>query len=444
MIHIYLFIGLSVSLAWAQMPKSVSEMCLDVSKSASTINLSVFDPLNDEEGMAYIEKQFEEKEDLYRSFILLSSPSVRVAEMVTRHNLIKGMRSFCQLNPKDHSLSVLLQDSRTCMKDFFSKLEKKQTNFSAHLQHIGPKIEQLKTAEKSFEILCQTVKFPKEVCGTTSLGFTSLIAPSEEAPFTTVGHEVVRISTDARLVKLSEKLYFYLLDLFENAAAAKSVKGRDIFSDLLSFFMKNNYSKTEARQLSLYFLGVYGTRGASFYSGFSDLHPASQSTLVMLSLVVSYLDKIALEEGGSYAIPRSYKNTCHLGKPYHFWLSAFISSYAQAQGYSKLRGYFTPVINGIAYDISMDANGRDIKKLFSIKTPFDYYANMTRLDNFSRALGAHFGKHRGKPFSLNTDEILADFFQKARMPRKIPKAEEYLEEYFYIIRPEALILRLAL
>jgi hypothetical protein len=259
-----------------------------------------------------------------------------------------------------------------------------------------------------------------------------------------VGHEVAKISAEPELVKLSQGLLFYFLDLLEKGAKSQKSEN-DVFTDLVTYFKSKNYSEDDGRKLAMYFLGVYGTRGASFLSGFNDLHPASLSAMVTLSLAISYLDKLALKEGKSYAIPQQYKTGCSIGKPYHFWLSAFLNTYIKAQGYSSISGYFVPILTGITYDMVMTANGRDIAQLFTIKTPYDFYANMTRIDNFARALGSHFGKYNGNPPEIKADELLMDFFEKARMPRKVPQtAEETAKEYFYVIRPESLILKLAL
>jgi hypothetical protein len=437
-------IFLVVNTASAGLPKPATEYCKDVGNEASTINVTEFEGLEDQAAMEVLAPILL-KDSFYNSFILFSSPSVGLAEKVSRWNLINLMKSICKKTPLQNSLVNLLEESRTCLSEVFTQTSVKHTLYGDHVSHLSPYKENLESAQTVMQGLCERVKIPAESCGKNILGYLSLIAPGGKGPMTTLAHEVVRISVDPRLVKISEGLSLYLLALMEDAAKTGNVKGKDIYSDLVAYFQGQKFSPEQSRDLTFYFLGVYATRGASFFAGFDDIHPSSLSALVTLSLAISYLDKLALRSGRSYAIPAQYQTTCSIGKPYHFWLAAFLGVYTHRQGFSKVTGYFGPVMSGIAYDITMDANDRNIMRLFSIKTPFDFYANMTRIDNFSRTLGAHFGMHEGNPPKVNGDALLTEFFEKAKMPRKtVPVDGEIFREYFYMIQPETLFLKLAL
>jgi hypothetical protein len=397
--------------------------------------------------MAYMKRILERPDQpYYAPFLFYISPSVNVAEKTTRLSLMRLMSIYCKREPAADDLQTIIKEASSCLKDHFQSLPATHTKYSDHTKHLEATTNNLEEAQEGLTAACKQLKLPEKNCSPKVLGFWGFFLLGGDMVTLTAANEVVKSSVDPRLTALYSDLSFYLLEKMAEANLTGKVSGQDIFSDLIIFFKSKNYSETAARELAFYFLGVYATRGASFLYRFDDFHPTTRSGLVILSLAISYLDKIAQQNGSHYALPSQFKTDCNMGKPYHFWLAAFIARFAQHLNYSKTFSYVAPILSGWKYDTYIDSNGRDIEELFKIKTPYDYYANMTRIDNWVRVMGSHFGRHGGFILPHDANEGLADLFKKARMPRKIPDedTEGYIPEYLYVIQPWSLILRYGL
>ncbi len=437
----------SIAQVWRPLSRTCKNLGNDSAESFLGMKVGEFEKLPDEEGMRYLKNNFEKtKENYYNTFLVLNSPSVSIAEKALRLNLMELMRKTCGEVSLDNSLPMILAKLKPCLKNHFKGLRKRHTNFSDHPLFFEPFAHHLKQAQGVLHAICEKVSIERPKCNSDLIPYLTLINPGNFSTKVTVPQEFFRISVDPELTSLAEEFSYYYIDRLYVASQKGKTAGRDVFEDLVNFFELKGKTNTEARKLSLYFLGVYGVRGASFHMPVYAFHPTALSAMVLLSVGMSYLDKLALQQGKIYAIPHQYKTACSVGKPYHFWMAAFLADYASKQGFSTTIGYFGPVIAGIAYDLRMEANGRDIRKLFAIKTPYDYYANMTRIDNWSRAMGAHFGKNQGKVRSMNADALLDEMFSRSKMPTKDPGEDmvQQLKEYMRIVQPVPMIMRLAL
>ncbi|MFZ4714945.1 MAG: hypothetical protein ACOYL6_14595 [Bacteriovoracaceae bacterium] len=405
---------------------------------------SDLEKMTDQDALQYVSSRL--GYELYNSFIFFNSPSLFLSEKVVRLNYLKMLKLYCNITPTDNSLINLLKETKACSTEYFSKLTVKNFSYTDHQDQLtGPDLKNMKTLTQVLQLLKEKTKLPIDGLFNNIAGTLAVLSPSTQSPYIVLPHEILKLSVNPTLTDLSKKLHFYLLDLMLNTTLTGKVKGKDIFDDLRLFFIAEGYKDKAARALSFYYLGIFSTRGASMYSSLYFLYPTSFAALETLSMAISYLDKVAMKEGRNYIIPSQYRAKCHLGKPYHFWLSAFEAYYEQQQGHSAAAGYFLPVIGGIGYDFTMTANGRDIKKLFQIKSPYDSYANMTRIDNWARSMGAHFGKHKGVILPLNGDELLEETFAKGQMPSKIPtEMADMISEYLRIVQPIPMILKLSL
>jgi hypothetical protein len=422
------------------------------------MKVSDFDQLSDAEAIAHLKKVFE-KQDYYDTFLVLISPSPNLAEKVLRLNMSRLMETNCNKRIASNSLVSILTELKSCLRTRFHSIKATHTLWGDHAEMMYAEGYSVDSVNSAVQALCKELKVAPEQCKSDLIPFFAMVKPAQGSPSLTYPQEFFRISTDPQLVKFSAEFTFYFIDLLLEAARLGHPGGKDLFSDVVTFFRKQGLSSEASRRLAFTFLGVYGVRGASFvmksdyYSGNGNdfgnkygFHPASLSAMAVLSVGMSYLDKLAHAEGRPYAVPRAYATDCHMGKPYHFWMAASLARYAKKQGFSDFVSYYGPVLSGIGYDFLSSGNGRDIDKLFEIKTPYDSYANMTRIDNWARALGAHFGRHNGKVLPLNANALLEAMFDKAELPSN-PSAEDQLariKAYNQIVRPIPLILKLSL
>lgn len=433
---------------FAQVWRPIKKTCDDYNRSIAEdfLKRSVveLEAMPDVESLAHIRLSINggpAEETLYYSFIFFMAPSLSIAEKVVRANFLTILEEKCKIISIDTSLTNLLKEMKSCGEKIIRTETIPETKRDILLDPMSKKNQEVLL--KLQEWLQKNVKLPIENNFNKLGGIMQALAPRINVA---VSHEIIKLDLDPELRVLSEKVFYFFIDRMLKAQELNTVGDSDIFSDLTNFFIGQGYSEERSRSLSFYYIGLFATRGASIYSHFADrLAPSSWLSLHALSMAISYLDKMAQQEGKSYIFPKRIIGECHLGKPYHFWLAAFQTYYLKQQGISATEAYLMPIIGGISYDFTMTANGRDIEKLFKIKTPYDEYANGTRLDNWARALGAHFGRHGGRILPISRDKILEKNFSLGRMPSQIPKTDqEKIKEYFRIVNPIPMFLRLSL
>ena len=418
------------------------------------LNLWQLEAMSDSDRLNYLLKKLEGDDNgkYYSSFLLLQSPSVSIAEGIFKANLIGLNRKLCNKTPDATTGIELISETKKCLVKVFQEQESSFTTYSHQAPSFNTPAPLLRESQNSINKICNKLPLGKDGCKTGIPSFLALTSPGVpgtyglgNVSYIVSPQEFFRISNEPELRKLSGELSLHYLDLIAEGMKNGSPLGQDIYRDLIAFFKRRGKNQAESESLAFLFLGVYGARGASFLRD-NFFHPAPTAAMVILSTGLSYLDKLAHKSGRAYAIPKEFRTTCHLGKPYHFWMAASLSHYAKRQGFSRFVSYYGPLIAGLAYDMTGQSNERYILKLFRIKTPYDHYATMTRLDNWARTMGAHFGTHSGRVISHNADSYLDDLFARGQMPKREPEIYDFegiLTEYNRVIQPIPLYLRLS-
>jgi hypothetical protein len=193
--------------------------------------------------------------------------------------------------------------------------------------------------------------------------------------------------------------------------------------DLRAEFLGLGLSYAEADRMTWVYLGLYGSQGAFLHDmrmGMSEIFSSFDVTASdFIILAVSYLDSLK-PVGQLYSLPATIHSSCKLGKPYHFWMTAFLS-----REMAKKRDVKTsvegPFLLGMDYVFYSRTNGRSNdgggseyvhQNLFSMKN------NSARVDLSVHAVGAAFGASRAVP-SIDVDAFLRLSVEKARKPRYI-------------------------
>ena len=89
------------------------------------------------------------------------------------------------------------------------------------------------------------------------------------------------------------------------------------------------------------FLGLYGGRGAgfSFESLTSQENISVPMSMQIIAAGLQVLTRASLHSGKLYAYPRFVSTNCEYGRPYHFWMGAYLAHIAMADGRFFARGY---------------------------------------------------------------------------------------------------------
>ena len=248
--------------------------------------------------------------------------------------------------------------------------------------------------------------------------------------------------------KYHQTLKTVALDLLSDSMAYlknSRVPKRDIFERITTAALKSGLSPKRAKNVAFDILGAYAIRGAAYFDDnyVSRLkNSGSGLSLLILSTTMSYFDKITFQkEGRSFSLPRTYlSTTCAYGKPYHFWMAAYMSNLALESGkLDQRKSFLASHLLGVGYELknkAVDFNGRDAY--------FDSVANTDRLDTVNvqnakidvvfNSFGAGFGVSNGTSKLLDGDAIIRKSLDSGFIP--LVKAHPF-QQWMNIVAPHA-------
>ncbi len=212
--------------------------------------------------------------------------------------------------------------------------------------------------------------------------------------------------------QLLQELNFWIKD-------NKLPSSLDFYERILKIAESQGQTKAEAQQIALEILATYSLRGAAYFNQDARAQFAkTQSGLsfLILSSAISYFDKILFNNTGKIvSLPNSYlQTTCLYGKPYHFWLSAYMSNLAHTElNFSKRKSFLATHLIGIGYELQKGMFGDMLNRggYFNaiIEAPKldQIEVQIAKVDVLFNALGAGFGVQDPNNIKrLNVDKIL--------------------------------------
>ncbi len=235
----------------------------------------------------------------------------------------------------------------------------------------------------------------------------------------------------------------------DNLNKGQSIQS-DLFTDLFQNFLKITNNHEQATNYTWNLLAFYSTRGASFDITAYELFNAENSSLgvamYLISAGMSLLDH-ATVSNYNYSYPRTVRSNCEYGKPYHFWMTAYLSHKFKSHGYNGRATMLASYFLSMFYEFGSVTWGRNENPNRAFISPL--YApsnNSVRLNLAINGLGSKFGSssdHSTQLFSIERDfSILLDsarplsFDQKQDLDEKLKNP---LTRYLYwnqIFAPE--------
>ena len=194
----------------------------------------------------------------------------------------------------------------------------------------------------------------------------------------------------------------------------------NVFSDAIQSFLETGIDYNSARLFALRLLGFYGTRGASMRlleEGTSRESWSMMTSLYIISTGMSVLDLYA-----AALTPYSYADrvtsSCTHGRPYHFWLSAYLTQRLVALGYNSSTAVKATHLIGSAYEFGGDRVGMKDNSHIYFGEFFNPLNISTQQNIAINDLGAQFGAGINQ---LSLDNALLKIFQHAKpMPALSP------------------------
>lgn len=211
----------------------------------------------------------------------------------------------------------------------------------------------------------------------------------------------------------------------ESIIESRQTPEKNIFAILKSAFLQTKMSEDQAKDATWLTLGLIGTAGANTlqYAQSIEGWPKETSSkglaLGYIANSMTYLDFVNLSRGQAmFSYPTNIRTSCDTGKPYHFWLSAYLArelvlkanidpktamktTFLAAQGYQIKRSLF----------MSSGRNG--ISGVFS-RSNFDPVHQIIRADLAYAATGSFFGSYGENSTAskfLNVNQAIVDLLE---------------------------------
>ncbi len=177
--------------------------------------------------------------------------------------------------------------------------------------------------------------------------------------------------------------------------AASGASSGDLFSDLRASFAESGFSAERADDATWKTLALLATGGPN--TGRRTLHMraapevfSTKVSLSVLSTLAPYLDSLSIASGHPYSYPPDVHTTCDTGKPYHFWLTAYLARSLVREGTSPRAAAAAAFLGEKGYQMMSESETRDPRQPF--REPFlAAYSNSVRMDLAVASAGAAYG-----------------------------------------------------
>ncbi|MFZ3228581.1 MAG: hypothetical protein WA160_00125 [Pseudobdellovibrio sp.] len=199
--------------------------------------------------------------------------------------------------------------------------------------------------------------------------------------------------------KYDEGLRLVSNKLIERAEGSFS-SDANIFDDLKSSFELSGMKKVEAQDAAFDILGLISTGGSNMNHRVRKVGGGNQKSVALAFIAnsLAYLDgKKTKFNKTLYSYPTSVKTTCDNAKPYHFWMSAYLSRELKKEGLAEDTAVNSVYIAHQGYHLKREAgypkgaSNHPKRNTILTREPFDPAQQIVRTDLAYAAAGAAFG-----------------------------------------------------
>lgn len=235
------------------------------------------------------------------------------------------------------------------------------------------------------------------------------IWPYTDGPTTSLSlpHIIKKILTSADHLKLSIETLKPLLDKalvqdYEMKGNIKSLLKEK--AGTLTYL-----SQKEQDELVWDSLAYYATRGASPEGYAKNLANAqtiySFSTHFELFNLMHVFDSQKVSGENLFSLPEVKKNSCIVGKPYHFWMSAYLARDLVKKKISKKQAFFATAAVGVLYDF-MGSGAAQRERIRIYQEPLDsIYTMSIQQSLIYKIVGAYYGAVGSEKLEIDMDEL---------------------------------------
>lgn len=282
--------------------------------------------------------------------------------------------------------------------------------------------------------ICSDISFSKSIsCAKGVYSITQTTMP--EGSNSMLPGELKKVLTDPKYV---EGTRLFALKMMESVRENSRPKG-NMLQDLTNYYIKSGLSKSEAEDCAWDVLAVIATGGPNISARISHLKTPEENSqmkaaLTVIATAIPVLDSRSFTSGHPYSMPANVYSICDMGKPYHFWMTAFLARKVAKSGNIDGAAPAAFVVQK-GYEMVARTGKRDPARPFQVDT-FDCYNNTIRMDLAYSAAAAHFGVASAQGLEdkvrFNVDEGVKEIVKAAKVTPKMEpeKANKYWEKYW--------------
>lgn len=193
----------------------------------------------------------------------------------------------------------------------------------------------------------------------------------------------------------------------------------DWYSDVYESFLSLGLKPEEAEEKSYNLIGIISSRGPNIFKlwpFFTSKNAQFYNSMVAISTGIGVLNSVSSKDGHLYSYPPNVKGYCDNGKPYHFWMSAFLARKMTQKTGNRKAAISATYLTQLAYQMKSGSYGRDPARSFTVDT-FSSANNKIRLDLAYASAGAVYGasvaEKKNLKKNINVDEGMKKLLENA-------------------------------
>ena len=348
-------------------------------------------------------------------------PDARVRETGYEYKLFSGdlieFRSEAEIRD-------FLGDINYGVSRFFTKIsdQVKGTDIATLLQNGPQQSSDINQSQKGLRVLCAGYNLLHSGnCKKALDQITTLMAPRENEMAIPVLAEVL---ADASYGPGAAIAALKIMDRVKQGD-----RTGNLMDDLQFGYRTAGLSAKDSEEHAWKLIAVWSTRGPNIYPLAPYGTDTNLHTLVALNMISSaapYLDQLRIENGKNpYSYPTEVETTCSYGKPYHFWMSAFLARSMGIKLKDPKGAMIAAYLAEIGYQMRSATDGRDPKRAFTVGV-FDTANNKLRVDVAFGAAGAVYGMRSASgqaQKTLSIDEAITRMLRAAKGEPTLSEAD---------------------
>lgn len=243
----------------------------------------------------------------------------------------------------------------------------------------------------------------------------------------TAAPSYVELFTNKKYIAGLRRASLLILDRFEKR---KVPEGANLFEDIRDSYKQEGMNSKDAEDATWEVMAVLASGGPNILTRLNKFDAGEEFetlkwSLSAIALALPKLDLVTTEKGHPYSMPKSVTTTCDIGKPYHFWMTAYLARRMKLKnGHSSMGAASAAYLSQKGYEIKSTTIGRDPNRAFTTEA-FGSWNNIMRVDTAFSSAAAIYGANAadGHETELNIDEGLKVIIESGKILPKLSKAE---------------------